>query len=137
MNILAWSITFTWDIDLENLTFNTIINGVKWSVQSIFMYGDTDIQTSKEVIEFMRLRITDWEIISVDVSISTEDKIKLFKNKKITWNPVFWTSKFVWMTFENLVGKTPDNKSIISIREAEKENTKFWARVIKMDYLTN
>lgn len=129
MNTFAWSITFEGSINTQNLWVNFVINQVKEWVYNIFLYWETVMKSSQEIFEYIKSKII-WRIINYDISISTEDKIKLFEGKT-EWK--YQLKAIHGQDFETVV-ETEKWSNIVAIREAE-ESDVLWGRVIKVDYL--
>lgn len=129
MNTFAWSITFEGSINTQNLWVNFVINQVKEWVYNIFLYWETAMKSSQEIFEYIKSKII-WRIINYDISISTEDKIKLFEGKT-EWK--YQLKAIHGQDFETVV-ETEKWSNIVAIREAE-ESDALWGRVIKVDYL--
>ncbi|MDD2565703.1 MAG: hypothetical protein PHZ26_01910 [Candidatus Gracilibacteria bacterium] len=131
MNTLAGSITFNGSIELENFSLNYVLNKTKNGVSNIFVYGDTELESSKEVVECIRGKIIG-EILCFDISISTEDKIKLFTTaKKLKY--ILKSIQGDNIDFDNVLAGL-NEPNIISVREAE-DSKIFGNKVIKIDYL--
>lgn len=131
MNTLAGSITFKGVLDTTDIWIHFVLNKVREWVFNIFMYWDTQFESSHEVTEHIAGKITG-EVLNYDVSISTEDKIKVYWWEK-GWNYVLKSVQWKDITFEGIVSSLTE-LGIVSIREAE-ESKIFWNRVIKIDYL--
>lgn len=118
-NIVAWSVTFKWEINTKDLLLNHILTKVKDWVWNIFVYWETELQkTSIEVFEFIKKRITG--IISkYDISISTEDTIVLKISEQMMWgyecNVIEWTG----VDFNKVLDDISDDSNVIAVREAE------------------
>ncbi|EKD30329.1 MAG: hypothetical protein ACD_78C00089G0002 [uncultured bacterium (gcode 4)] len=131
MNTLSGSITFRGKIDTTDIWIHFVLNEVREWVFNIFMYWDTQFESSHEVTEYIDWKITG-EILSYDVSISTEDKIKIYWWEK-DWKYILKSVQWKDITFEGVVNSLTE-PGIVSVREAE-ESKVFWNRVIKIDYL--
>lgn len=131
-NIFSWSITFSWEINTSDFSFNFIIKEVNKNIFNIFMYWETKIESSLEIIDFIKSRI-NWEILWFDISISTEDKIKLFKNEKINWDYKFQSYEWIGVNFDSITLEQI-NSNAISIREVENSKI-FWNKIIRIDYI--
>lgn len=131
MNKLAWTIIYEGNLNLDNFDLQYVINHIKENIYIIFLFWETNMQTSKEVIEYVRWKI-NWSILNYDISISTEDKLKLYSFKK--WNYVLKTISWKNIDFDKVTSSINNAGNIVSIREAE-ENKIYWNRIIKIDYL--
>lgn len=140
MNKFAWSVTFEWNIDNPELPFKYILNKTdRWDTL-IFCLWETEITSSMKLIDFIKEKV--WSVlVSYDISIETEDKIRLIKMWKDLKFFTTWTKhskyemiKKVWIDFETVVNNFQNEFDVVSIREAE-EDIENWWRIIKIDTL--
>lgn len=132
MNTVAGSITFKWEIRWD-IVLDKLITEVWWGLYSVFLYWETEISTSKDVLEDFRKSIHG-EIISYDISISTEDKLELFHFDKDSTDGDYVLKSVEWasVNFEDVLEQESWQAGVVAVREAE-ESSKFWNRVIKVD----
>lgn len=140
-NTVVWSLTFTGKIPEEPVfdAFEMVMKKIKEDVFNVFVYGKTDISSSKDFIEYLQ-KTFDRELIWYDISISTEDKIFLSQEHVLTWNYYFTTYQGFWKNFHNILAEVQTwgihkNDKVIAIREAEESKMFPWERVIKVDIL--
>ena len=50
---------------------------------TFFIYGETSLKSSKELVEFVSGKVTG-KILSYDVSIDTEDRLVLVRKESLT-----------------------------------------------------
>lgn len=129
MQKIAWSITYKWTFKAESLWVNLIINDVEFWVYNAYIYWETETTSSKEFVKILKKRIK-WDLLNFDISISSEDKIKIFE-PKTNGKYILRTSE--WESFEEVV-EAKKWPNIISIREAEPSKILGW-KVIKIDYI--
>ncbi|UFX82610.1 hypothetical protein [Candidatus Absconditicoccus praedator] len=132
MNTVAGSITFKGEIR-GDIVLDKLITEVGGGLYSVFLYGETEISTSKDVLEDFRKSIHG-EIISYDISISTEDKLELFHFDKDSTDGdyVLKSVEGASVNFEDVLEQESGQAGVVAVREAE-ESSKFGNRVIKVD----
>lgn len=131
MNIFAWNITLVGNkkIDLE---FDTIENLSKTWDKTIFIFWETELETSEKLLAFFKEKL--WELKSYDLSISTEDKIEM------VWESysegIYELASFQWeeVSFEEIKERFMWFDEAVIIREAE-ISEKFWNRIVKVDFV--
>ena len=130
MNIFAGSISYTGTINTKDFNFYYLIGKTQEWISNILVYWQTDLPSSKDIIDLLRNNL-DWEMKSYDISISTEDSIKLINTWITEWE--YKLDKRMWkgITFEQILSQYSSNNSIVAIREAEISES--WNRVIKID----
>lgn len=129
MQKIAWSITYKWIFDNKELWVNCIINEIEFGTYNAYLYWETEITSSEEFVKSMKKRIK-WKLLNFDISISSEDQIKIFEPKS-KWKYLLKTTH--WEEFSEVV-ETKKWPNIIAIREAETSPV-IWGRVIKIDYI--
>lgn len=131
LNIVAWSITFEWEINIKKLWINYVLTKTKNGFWNIFVYWETKLKTSDEVVKFIQNRIIG-TISKYDISISTEDNIILKVDEQIMWsyecNIIEWADADINSVLKNV----SDEPNVIAVREAEKSKI-HWNRIIKVD----
>lgn len=134
MNEIAGSITFRWRVDtyFSDIKFHSVKNNTLDGNTNIYFYGKTNITSSKEFIDYISMTVGG-EIISVDISISSEDTLNLYTEDAIEGEYILTSLEGISETFisacDKFEGSSP---SIVAIREAGK-STLFWNKVIKVD----
>jgi len=136
MNYFAGSITFTWNITLsfKDRTFNFVKNMTKDNNSSVFFFWETTKKTSSELLEFLK-KIVSEDVISYDLSISTEDKIEILEDEQIDWEYNVMSISWINTSFEDILDNFWEGEEVISIREAE-DSKAFWNKVIKVDVIS-
>jgi len=136
MNYFAGSITFTWNVTLsfKDRSFNFVKNMTKDNNSNVFFFWETTKKTSSELLEFFK-KIVSWDVISYDLSISTEDKIEILEDEQIDWEYNVMSISWINTSFEDILDNFWEGEEVISIREAE-DSKAFWNKVIKVDVIS-
>lgn len=131
MNIFSWNITLKGNKSI-NLDYDYIESLSKNGDKTIFIFWETELKTSKELIEMFKEKL--WELNYYDLSISTEDKIEVINVAYEEW--IYEVATFEWeeVSFEEIMDRFADFEEVISIREAE-ESERFWNKKIKVDFV--
>lgn len=131
MNIFSWNITLKGNKSI-NLDYDYIESLSKNGDKTIFIFWETQLKTSKELIEMFKEKL--WELNYYDLSISTEDKIEVINVAYEEW--IYEVATFEWeeVSFEEIMDRFADFEEVISIREAE-ESERFWNKKIKVDFV--
>lgn len=132
MVTFAGSITFDWEINAQDILFAHVSNSCSLG-KNIFIYGETQFTSSGEIIDFIKQRIVG-NILSVDISIETEDVIEVMTREHVLGKYHFIA--FHGMTMQDVSEEARQlSGNIISIREAEESDKLGW-RVIKVDIIS-
>lgn len=135
MNTFAWNITFSWNIKIKfrNPTFRFVKNLTKDGDTNLFFYWETDLVSSDQVLEYFKENLSK-NIISYDISISSEDKIEIYKDEELDGE--YWILTLSWISndFEDVVETFKNDPPVVCIREAENSKS-FWNRVVKVDVI--
>ena len=132
MNTFAWNITLKWNRVIKDIDFDYIENlSISWD-KVIFIFWDTELKTSLEVVKMLEEKL--WEFKNHDISISTEDKLEI-----VWWDYEEWVyelASFEWeqVDFKDILDRFTDFDGVISVREAE-ISTRFWNKVVKVDFV--
>jgi len=129
MQKIAWSITYKWTFKTEKLLINNIINELELGTYNVYLYWETEIISSEEFVKSMKKRIK-WKLLNFDISISSEDRLKIFEPKS-KWKYLLKTTH--GEEFETVI-EAKKWPNIIAIREAETSPV-IGGRVIKIDYI--
>lgn len=132
MNTFVWNVTLKWNRSVNNLDFDYVENISKEWNKVVFIFGDTELKTSSEIVDMLKEKI--WEILNYDISITTEDKLEI-----VGWNYEEWVyelASFEWeqVDFSEILDRFWEFDWVVSIREAE-VSKRFWNRVIKVDFV--
>lgn len=133
MNTFAWNITLKWNKTIiGQLDFDYVENISKDWNKVLYVFGDTDIETSEELSDMFKDLL--WEILYYDVSLSSEDKVSILWDSFEEW--VYELASFEWeqVDFDEILDRFSDFDGVISVREAEISN-KFWNKVVKVDFV--
>lgn len=133
MNTLAWNITIDWNkVVPKNFDYDFVESLSKTWDKNLFIFWETWIKTSKELIE--SIEKTFWKLKDYDISISTEDKIKLLPYDFDEW--FYELASFEWeeVDYEEITDRFAEHDAIFSIREAW-ISPKFWNKIIKADFV--
>lgn len=134
-NLFAWSITFKWNVVVKKSDdFNFVKNLTKNWDSNVFFYGNTDLNSSQELLTYFKWYVS-LEIISSDLSISTEDKIEIFDFEEIDWEYSFMTVSWIWNDFFDVLESFEENEEVVCVREAEINNI-FWEKNIRIDIIS-
>ena len=133
MNIFAWNIKISsQDLDKEKYDFDYIENhSDNWS-KILYVFWETDLKTSKEIIS--KFEKIFGELEKYDISISSEDEIELIPYDYEEW--IYEVASFEWekVNFKEIKDRFIGLDTVFSIREAEISST-FWNKVIKVDFV--
>lgn len=134
MHKTAWNITFEQQINfkIENLHFVESLNPI-WTY-TYFFYWKTYIKTSIELLQELE-KIAWVKYVNQDISISTEDDLDIYTDKKLEWVYTMISIEWAKETFITVVDKFKDSSPfIVSIRESG-NSPRFWNRIIKVDII--
>lgn len=136
MNYFAGSITFKWNITLsfEKRTFNFVKNMTKNNNSNVYFFWETDKETSEELLDYFKKIISE-DIITYDLSISTEDEIEILEDEQIDWEYNLMSISWINTSFEDVLENFQDWEEVICIREA-KDSSSFWNKIIKVDVIS-
>ena len=133
MNTFAWNITLKWNKTIiGQLDFDYVENLSKDWNKVLFVFGDTDLQTSRDVVEM--LSEIFWELLNHDISVSSEEKVTILWDSFEEW--IYELATFEWeqVDFDDFVERFTDFDWVISVREAE-VSKRFWNKVVKVDFV--
>ena len=92
MNIFAWNVTLKWNVTIPKLDFDYVANLSKNGDKVLFVFWDTELTKSSEVIEMLTEKF--WELKNYYISISTEDKMEFVNDTYEEW--VYELASFEW-----------------------------------------
>lgn len=133
MNQVAWTINLSENKNIpESFDFDYVASLSKNWEKNVFIFGETQIKTSKEFIEYCEKEL--WKISSYDISISSEDNILLEPYDYEEW--IYEVASFEWeqVSFGEIKKRFEESDTFISIREAG-ISEKFGNKVIKVDFV--
>jgi hypothetical protein len=133
MNTVVWSINLVENKNIpESFDFDSVSSLSKDWKKNLFIFGETEIKTSKEFLEYCKKEL--WEISSYDISISSEDNILVEPYDYEVW--IYEVASFEWeqVTFSEIKNRFEESDSFISIREAW-ISEKFWNKIVKIDFV--
>ena len=132
MNLFAWNFTVKWSTVINLLEYDYIESFTKDWDKNIFVFWETNSETSKDKIKFFEDKFG--ELLNYDFSIETEDKIEVLSGEYEEW--IYELVSFEWeqVDFNEIKARFEDTAEVISIREA-KVSKRFWNRVIKVDFV--
>jgi len=134
-NLFAWSITFKWNVLVKKSDdFNFVKNLTKNGDSNVFFYWNTNLNTSQELLIYLKWYVSN-DIISSDLSISTEDKIEIFDFDEIDWEYSFMTVSWIWNDFFDVLESFEENEEVVCVREAEMSNI-FQEKNIRIDIIS-
>lgn len=134
MNEIAGSITFKWmlDIHFSDVKFHSVKNNTPDGNTNVYFYGRTNLASSKEFIDYVSMSVGG-EVVSVDISISSEDTLNLYTEDPMDGEYMLTSLEGISETFVSALDKFEwSSPSIVAIREAGK-STLFWNKIIKID----
>jgi len=135
MNYFAGSITFKWNVTLsfDKRTFNFVKNMTKDNNSNVYFFWETIKETSEQLLDYFN-EIIKGDIITYDLSISTEDKIEILEDEPLDWEYNIMAISWISTSFEEVLENFQEGEEVICIREAE--NSKwFWNKIIKVDVI--
>ncbi len=132
MHKTAWNITFEQKInfEIEGLFFIESVN--LCGSYTYFFYWDTYKKTSTELLKNLQEN-AKVKSVNHDISISSEDDIEIYTEKKVDW--IYTTISIEWNleTFQTVLEKFADSSPfIVAIRESD-NSPRFGNRIIKID----
>jgi hypothetical protein len=133
LNTVVWTITLEWNnIIPESFDFDTIASLTKEWNKVLYIFGETEIKTSKEFVEYCEKELG--KITHTDISISSEDNILLEPYDYEEW--VYEVSSFEWeqVSFSEIKNRFEESDSFVSIRECE-VSKRFWNKIIRVDFV--
>ena len=78
MNIFAWNIVLKWNKSIKWVDFDYIENLSKTWDKVIFIFWETNLKTSNEVVEMLKEKLLEFQ--NFDISISSEDKMDIIND---------------------------------------------------------
>lgn len=133
LNTVVWSINLVENNPIpESFDFDSVSSLSKnWEI-NLFIFGETEIKTSKEFLEYCEKEL--WKISSHDISISTEDNTLLEPYDYEAG--IYEVASFEWeqVSFSEIKKRFEESDSFISIREAW-TSKKFWNKIVKVDFV--
>lgn len=132
MNTFAWNIVLKWNKSIKWIDFDYVENLSKTWDKIVFIFWDTKLNKSSEIMQLLQDKL--WDILSYDISISTEDKMDIINDTYEQW--VYELATFEWeqVDFDEILERFWDFEEVVSIREAEM-SSKFWNKVVKVDFV--
>ena len=133
LNKVVWSIKLVENNPVpESFDFDSVASLSKSGERHLFIFGETEINTSKEFLKYCEKELG--KISSHDISISTEDNILL--EPYDYEDEIYEVASFEWeqVSFEEIKKRFEESDSFISIREAG-ISEKFWNKIIKVDFV--
>ena len=131
MNTFSWTVTLVGNKKIK-LDFNFIESLSKIWDKIIFIFGETELKTSQEVVDMFKNEL--WELKNFDISISTEDKLEIVN---ISYEEgIYELATFEWeeVSFDEIMDRFSEFEEVISIRESE-ISSKFWNKTVKVDFV--
>lgn len=131
MNIFAWNITLVGNKKIE-LDFDFIENISKNWDKVIFVFWETELETSSELLKMFEEKL--WDFKNYDLSISSEDNMEIIWETYEEW--IYELATFEWeeVSFDEIFDRFKDFEEVVSIREAE-DSERFWNKKIKVDFV--
>jgi len=133
MNNFAGTVTFKKEIDTKKIQEKYLLIETEESeFTTLFIFGKTPLETSDELIEQFE---TLWELEAYDISISTEDNMKMLNNE-FEKDGLYEVASFESPAADlrDIIERFQDSFEVICIREAE-ESEKFGNRIVKADFI--
>lgn len=116
MHAFAGSITFEGSADIGTVPFHTV-RQENSDRTNYFLYGKTPFAPSKEIIDFVAGMVAN-KILSVDVSIDTEDRIRIHREDAVNGRYSFVAIHGKEFDEALAISKTLSG-TVIATREAE------------------
>ena len=131
MNTFAWNITLVGNKKID-LDFDFIENISKNGDKVIFVFWETEIETSSELLKMFEAKLGAFK--NYDLSISSEDNIEIIWESYEEW--IYELATFEWeeVSFDEIFDRFKDFEEVVSIREAE-DSERFWNKKIKVDFV--
>jgi hypothetical protein len=133
MNQVVWTINLIENNKIpESFDFDYVESLSKNWEKNLFIFGETEIKTSKEFLEYCKKEL--WKITTFDISISSEDNILLEPYDYEEW--IYEVASFEWeqVSFSEIKKRFEESDSFISIREAW-ISEKFGNKIVKVDFV--
>jgi len=131
MNIFAWNFTINGNKKID-LDFDFVESLSKNGDKIVFVYWETELKTSKEVLEMIINNV--WELKNHDISISSEDKIEIIN---LAYEEgIYEIASFEWeeVSFDEIYDRFKDFEEVVSIREVEISD-RFWNKKLRVDFV--
>ncbi len=132
MNTFAWNIILNWNKVISGLDFDYVANLSKTWDKIMFIFGDTELNSTAEIIDMIEDKL--WDLKSYDISVSSEDKIEIINDTYEEWVYEIATYEWEQVDFEEIIERFEDFDEVVSIREWE-ISEKFWNKVVKVDFV--
>lgn len=131
MNKFAWTLTFRWVVNLEEVENNLLeIETSEWDTV-VYVHGDTVMETSEALLDSFKKY---WEILNYDLSISSEDKLAILSDD--FWEGIYELASFEWVsvTYDEILDRFNEIYEVLSIREGEVSKN-YGNKIIKVDFV--
>ncbi len=132
MNNFAGNITIKWNPNISWLDFEYVENLSKQGNKVLYVSWKTEIKTSKWIVEMLEEKFG--ELVNYDISIETEEKLKIFSSEYEEW--VYELASFEWeqVDYNEILDRFREFDWVSCVREAE-NSKRFWNKVIKVDFI--
>ncbi|MDP2091287.1 MAG: hypothetical protein Q8K30_06855 [Candidatus Gracilibacteria bacterium] len=133
MNTFAGNITLKGNKTIiGQLEFDYVENLSKDGNKVLYIFGDTDIETSTDFIAMLKELFG--EILNYDISLSSEDKMSILGDSYEEGVYELATFEGEQVDFDEILDRFSDFDGVISIREAE-NSSRFGNKVVKVDFV--
>lgn len=133
MNTFSGTITFKEAIDTSKIQDkHVIVESMDADGVTLFLFGQTKLSSSDEFIDSYK---KFGEILSYDISISTEDNIAIL-NTDYEKDGLYEVASFEWpeVDYKDIIGRFDEMFEVICVREAE-ESIRYRNRIVKVDFI--
>ncbi|RAL55770.1 hypothetical protein BLD25_03810 [Candidatus Gracilibacteria bacterium GN02-872] len=130
MNKFAGNITLKGSPEVE-LDFDFVESLAKDGNKNIFFFGETELSSSKEIIDSFR---ENFEILHYDISIESEHKIEIIGESYEEGIYELATFEGAEVSFEEIFERFSGVDEVVCVRESE-ISKKFGNKKIKVDFV--
>lgn len=131
MNIFSWNVTMKGNKSIK-LDFDFVEGLSKNGDKIVFVYGETELKTSSEIIDLLKEKL--WDLKNIDISVSTEGKVEIIN---LAYEEgIYEIATFEWeeVDFDEIYDRFKDFEEVVSIREVELSE-RFWNKKIRVDFV--
>lgn len=126
----AWNITVKWNPKVE-LDLDFVESLWKSGNKNIFVFGETEFPTSKEILENFSEK---FEILNSDLTVEMEWKLEIIWESYDEW--LYEVATFEWeeVNFDEIFERFSEFEEVVCVREGW-ISEKFWNKKIKVDFV--
>ncbi|MDD3646300.1 MAG: hypothetical protein PHH06_02730 [Candidatus Gracilibacteria bacterium] len=131
MNIFAGNFTLNGNRKID-LDFDFVESISKTGDKIVFVFGETEVKTSKELLEYISSSVG--EMKTYDLSISSEEKVEIINLAYEDGIYELATFEGEEVSFDEIYDRFKDFEEVVSIREVEISD-RFGNKKIRVDFV--